>query len=148
MNSISFFVPGHPATSGSKRAFIPKGWQRAIITDTSGRKGKDWRGDVKRFALEAYQGPPLTGPLSVTFHFWLPRPKAHFKTGRMNNILRSDCPWWHEKKPDVLKMARAVEDALTGILWVDDAQIASECLTKRYAEKIGCMIEIQRLGEE
>jgi Holliday junction resolvase RusA-like endonuclease len=35
----------------------------------------------------------------------------------------------------VLKLARAVEDALTGVLWRDDAQIAIEQLSKHYAER-------------
>jgi Holliday junction resolvase RusA-like endonuclease len=37
-------------------------------------------------------------------------------------------------KPDVLKLARAVEDALTGILYRDDAQIVTEVLRKRYGD--------------
>ena len=32
--------------------------------------------------------------------------------------------------PDVLKLARGVEDALTGIVWRDDAQIVNESLNK------------------
>lgn len=32
--------------------------------------------------------------------------------------------------PDVLKLARGVEDALTGIVWRDDAQIVNESLSK------------------
>jgi len=32
----------------------------------------------------------------------------------------------------VLKLARGVEDALSGILYMDDAQIVSERLTKLY----------------
>jgi Holliday junction resolvase RusA-like endonuclease len=40
---------------------------------------------------------------------------------------------WPAKPPDVLKLARAVEDALTGALWTDDALVVSEYLLKRYA---------------
>jgi len=32
----------------------------------------------------------------------------------------------------VLKLARAVEDALTGVIWADDAQIVDEVIRKRY----------------
>ena len=37
-------------------------------------------------------------------------------------------------KPDATKMLRAVEDAMTGIAWLDDAQIVRQVVTKRYAE--------------
>ena len=32
----------------------------------------------------------------------------------------------------LLKLTRAVEDALTGLVWRDDAQVVDEVLSKRY----------------
>lgn len=144
MNPISFFVSGHPKTAGSKRAFIPKGWTRAIITDAAGKAGKDWRHDVKQAAAAAYSGPPLTGPLLVKMSFVMARPKSHFRTGRRSSELRDDAPTWHVSKPDVLKMARAVEDALTGVIWRDDSQIASESIVKVFGTNIGVQVDVYR----
>jgi len=145
LSLIQFFVPGIPRTAGSKRSFIPKGWTRAIITDASGKAGKDWRGDVKRFALEAYQGQPIIGPLCLTLRFHMQRPKGHFRGGKNAHVLRDDAPVFHISKPDVLKMARAIEDALTGILWVDDSQVAVEQLEKVYSAKPGCSVTVDRI---
>lgn len=139
---IAFFVPGTPKTAGSKRAFMRPGMKFPVIVDDCA-KGKDWRGDVKRFAVEAYRGEPLTGPLDVKMLFCMARPKAHFRTGKLAGQLRPDAEVWHERKPDVLKMARAVEDALTGILWVDDAQICVETLEKVYGAKPGVHVEVK-----
>ena len=139
--ALSFFVPGIPKTSGSKRAFMRPGMRFPIITEDC-KGSKDWRGDVKRFALQAYSGEPMEGPLELTLSFTMPRPKGHL---RSNGQVKPGAPLWHEKKPDVLKMARAVEDALTGILWRDDSQIAYERLTKSYGNHIGCDIIVKRL---
>lgn len=140
---VSFFVPGEPKTAGSKRAFMPRGWSRPIIVDDC-KKGKDWRGDVKRFAAEAFDGEALLdGPLNVSLTFTMRRPKHHY---RSNGQLKENAPALHTSKPDVLKMARAVEDALTGVIWKDDSQIAVECLTKRYGEKPGCQVTITAIG--
>lgn len=134
MNTISFFVPGKPATAGSKRAFVitPKGGgrPRAIVTEDC-KDSKDWRGDVKRFAVEHFTAP-LEGPLEVTLRFYLPRPKGHFGSGKNASVVNPSAPQRPTGRPDALKMARLVEDALTGIAWNDDAQIVDEHLSKRY----------------
>lgn len=144
-NPIQFFVPGQPKTAGSKRAFMRPGMKFPVIVDDCA-KGKDWRGDVKRFAVEAFRSETLVeGPLTVSLTFIMPRPKYHY---RSNGELKDNAPALHTSKPDVLKMARAIEDALTGVVWKDDSQIAVEVLTKRYGDKPGCQVSISRLQEK
>jgi hypothetical protein len=36
-----------------------------------------------------------------------------------------------------LKLARAAEDALTGVLWLDDSQIVDERISKAYGDDVG-----------
>lgn len=117
--AIRFFCPGLAKTAGSKRPITPKGWTRTILIDDC-KKGADWKADLKAFALAAYSGPPLEGPLELTCCFTMQRPKGH--SGK--NGLKTNAPTWHISKPDVLKLTRCLEDALTGILWRDDSQIA------------------------
>ena len=144
---IQFTVYGHPQTAGSKRAFIVKtntGGQRAIVTDDNA-KGKDWKGDVKQAASAVVQAGQalLQGPLRLSLVFLLPRPASHYGSGKNAAVVKGSSPRHPDKKPDVLKLARCVEDALTGVLWVDDAQITSEQLTKRYCEfgqQPGCQV--------
>jgi Holliday junction resolvase RusA-like endonuclease len=134
---LSFFVPGIPKTAGSKRAFIPKGWQRAIIVDDN-PKSRDWKTDVSQAGQAAYKGPLLEGPLEVSLAFVCLRPKGHHG----KNGVRPSAPVWPIGKPDVLKLARAVEDALTGIIWRDDAQVVSEHLCKLYGPKPGVYVMV------
>ena len=139
--SFGFFVPGIPATQGSKRAFIPKGWTRPILIDDC-KRNKDWRGDVLRFAAEAFQEAPITSPVRLSIVFVLPRPKAHFNA---RGELRANAPAWHTKKPDRTKLTRPVEDALKGIAWVDDSQVCCGDILKVYGDQPGAQITIEAL---
>lgn len=143
---LSFFVAGQPKTSGSKRAFFRPGMRFPVVVEDC-KKSKDWRGDVKTFAVRAINAQawedfhPVTEPVRVRFAFVFPRPKSHFgKHG-----LKPSSPACHIIRPDVLKLARAVEDALTGIVWKDDAQICAEFLTKDYGDRPGVEIVIETI---
>lgn len=132
----TFFVPGTPRPAGSKNAFPYRckttGKIKVRVVDASGKAGKQWRRDIAAHAKVAYRGPLLTCPIIVNFVFFMPRPKAHLRTGRFSGQRKSNAPRYHTSKPDALKLARAVEDALTGIVWADDAQIILEDITKQY----------------
>lgn len=151
MKSVcAFFVTGTPAPAGSKTAFIPKGWTRAIITDAC-KRTKPWQQEIKHAALDNYRGIVITEPLHVEFVFLVTRPKAHYGTGKNSETLKGGAPQHPSSKPDVLKLARAVEDALTGIVWKDDCQIVSEKISKRYCEndeRSGVSINVATFARE
>jgi Holliday junction resolvase RusA-like endonuclease len=146
---ISFFVPGIPAPGGSKR-FVGFGKKtgRAILIDAAGERNKNWRSIVAVCGTAEMREKAIlsfTGPLRVRFDFIMPRRKGDFtKQGEV----KSTAPFYHISRPDALKLARSTEDALTGIVWNDDAQTAMLEISKRYAEKgepCGCQITIQNL---
>lgn len=88
---------------------------------------------------------PLSGPIKLHIIFYLPRPQSHYRTGKNSEVLKENAPLWHEKRPDGLKLRRSVEDALTGIAWIDDSQIAVGTEEKRYGERIGAEIRIEAM---
>lgn len=143
---ISFFVPGIAKPSGSKRGFaLKKGGiytGRVAMVDMSGGKGKDWRHDVKSAARDAYAGPLLAGPLFLSLTFYVTRPKNHFGSGKNTALLKADAALFPTTRPDVTKLIRSVEDALTGLVYEDDSQIVTQVAEKRYADKPGCQITI------
>ena len=103
-------------------------------------KSRPWKTLVSESAARVHSGPLLEGPLAVEFLFQVPRPQGHFgKRG----LLRS-APAFPTVRPDVLKLARAVEDALTGVLYRDDSQIVDELLLKRYGERARLRVTIDR----
>lgn len=144
---VAFTVAGIPAPAGSKRAFVPKGWSRAIITDAN-PKASDWKRTVKAVAREVYQGSPVRAPLEVTFRFISTRPKAHYRSGKNAHLLKADAPQFPAGKPDTTKLIRGTEDALTGILWVDDAQIVRQTASKDWGDAPGAVIEVWAIGPE
>lgn len=119
MNPLTFSVVGIAKPKGSARAFVPKGWTRAIVT--SANKGvKGWEESI-RAALQQYAaGVFFHGPITVRVVFELPKPK------------KPKAPE-HLTKPDLDKLVRGSLDAMKGVLWNDDSQVTNITASKRYA---------------
>lgn len=131
---VAFTVLGKAEPAGSKRAFRHSKTGRVMVTDANAN-AKPWQSVVAAAGHEAMAGRPLfDGPLTVSFDFWQPRPKGHYGTGRNQGAVRASAPRHPTGRPDLLKLARAVEDALTGVCWRDDSLIVSETLWKTYGE--------------
>ena len=95
------------------------------------------------FAKRAMEGsaPIRDIGLNVKMTFYVPRPKGHYKTGKNADVLRDNAPTFPLKKPDVLKLARSTEDAMTGIVWDDDSSSVTLTLRKRFSIT-GCGADI------
>lgn len=147
MTTIHFFVAGKPEPAGSKRAFVLKGGAhagRAIITDANS-KSKPWQSMVKFEALAARSAisqMPFDGPIQLDATFTVLRPKGHYGSGKNAHKLKDSAPAFPTSKPDVLKLTRGIEDAMTGIVYTDDSQIVAEHLFKVYGEREGVEISV------
>jgi Holliday junction resolvase RusA-like endonuclease len=93
------------------------------------------------YALEAAGLPlsPVPFPYPTALHVTMA-----FETRRAKRPA-AGLELWPLKPPDVLKTARAIEDALTGALWTDDAQIVSEYLAKRYGPASRVVVVVTEL---
>jgi crossover junction endodeoxyribonuclease RusA len=114
------FVPGRPAPQGSKRHV-----GRGILVESS-KAVAPWRTTVAWHASQAFTAAPLQGALVVQFEFVMPRPTSLPKTKATPASV---------KRPDLDKLARAVMDALSDVVWGDDSQVVDLHATKRYAER-------------
>lgn len=126
--TLEFLVYGIASGMGSKRAFTPKGWKHPVLTD-SNRNLKSWQALVADGASRAILAQPPTwtifgGPVRLTIAFYLPRPKSLPKRVTA-----------HTKAPDCSKLVRSTEDALSGIVYRDDAQIVELVAGKFYAAR-------------
>lgn len=139
---IEFFVPGIPRPGGSKRAVKNKRTGKVILIDAC-KLNKSWRDTVAAFAMDAYRGELLHGALKVEFAFTMPRPKSHYRAGKYAGELKPNAPKYPITRPDRTKLIRSTEDALTGVIWRDDAQIVGGEPTKLYGDKPGVLITIQ-----
>lgn len=78
----------------------------------------DYKATVRHAASQAHRGGPLQGPLCVEFTFIMPRPKGMF--WKKKPMPREA----HATRPDCDNLAKSTLDALKGLVWIDDAQIA------------------------
>jgi Holliday junction resolvase RusA-like endonuclease len=143
---VRFTVYGDAKSAGSKRAFRHLNTGRVIVTETV-RGSKSWQGSVAAAGAEAHRGPLLDGPLRVVFTFYRPRPRSHYGTGRNADTVKPSAPRFPATRPDVLKLARGVEDALTGVVWADDARIVTEELRKRWGSPARVEVEVEEERE-
>jgi len=74
---------------------------------------------------------PFDGAISVSINIEINRPKS----------VTRDYP---TVKPDIDNFAKAILDALNGIVWLDDAQICSLQITKSYNLKPTITVEIEQ----
>jgi Holliday junction resolvase RusA-like endonuclease len=144
---ISFTVYGTPAPAGSKKGFYNRKAGRVIITDDS-KRSRPWKAQISDAAAEAMDGAPLLdGALALSLTFVVARPKGHFGSGRNAGMVKGSAPRFPTVKPDLLKLARAVEDALSGIVYRDDAQIVAETLEKEYGEPARVEVRVRRIND-
>lgn len=153
---LLFFADGVPAPGGSKTAFAlcdkqgkliiktnDKGRERPVLMYSDDSVGnKKWREVVAWRAKSAMQHAglhPFDCPLRLTVEFLMPRGKT---------VTREQ----HTIAPDLSKLLRSTEDAMTGIVWVDDSRIVEHGpMKKRYVlpgEKEGAHIMVETLAIE
>jgi len=130
MRTFTLTVVGVAQTQGSTRAFMPKGWKRPIITNDN-PKTKGWRQTIANCAALELQraehgGRFFAGPVELEVVFYLPRPK------RLLTKRLAPMDVAHTTKPDADKLARATKDALSKVIWNDDAQVTDLIARKRY----------------
>ena len=126
--AITFEVRGmKPAPQGSKKYVGKHRDGRALLIETS-KELKEWRHLVEDTAIMLDQDI-MKGAISMSAVFILPRPKNHFNS---KGELKHNAPKYHTTRPDRDKLLRAIGDALTGVLYVDDSYIVSGPTDKRY----------------
>lgn len=139
MAAMRIIAYGRPAPQGSKRHV-----GRGIMVESS-KHVRPWRQCVHAAALAVRNGAaPLDGPLLVRMVFTVAKPKSAPKRRQT----------WPDRMPDLSKLCRATEDALTDAgVWADDARVVGYGrLAKVYPnedpdalEAPGVRIEITRL---
>jgi Holliday junction resolvase RusA-like endonuclease len=111
---IILHVPGSPVAQPRAKATTINGYARMYTPTTAGA----FKATVAMMAERSHPGPPFDGPVSLQIVFVLDRPKC--KIWKRREMPREP----HSVKPDADNLTKAVMDALKGIAWRDDAQVA------------------------
>lgn len=143
---VTFTVYGTPGPQGSKKFVGTTKTGRGILVESSA-KVKPWRMDVKEAAeaAKSKHGDAFDGPLRVSMVFTLRKPSSAPKTRRT----------WPDRMPDVSKLVRSTEDAISDAgLWADDARVVELATAKRYPgegadalDSPGAVVTITRITE-
>jgi crossover junction endodeoxyribonuclease RusA len=142
VDTITLNIIGIPQPKGSMSAVRTRGGHTVMLegkSNTARAASRTWREAVETAARDWQHGHAqvlLDEPLRVDIAFFLPRPKSAPKR-RV----------WPDRKPDVDKLVRHSFDALTGIIWADDARVCDLHVRKHYAVDVppGATITIGRL---
>lgn len=121
-------VDGVPKAQGRPRFSVVGYGYRNVVRARDPERSRAWKNRVAHMALTKRPIPILTCALQAEFRFDLPRPKT-----------RRDAKH-HTQKPDVDNLAKAVKDALSGVVYADDCQIVTLRASKRYSEDPGVWI--------
>lgn len=136
--------PGSKSPEAARKAAMKPCMCPAMVTeveDDFGSRLKPWRREVEGAAIHAMkdagfaeddQVVPFDGLVCVTMEFFWARPKTHYGTGKNERLLKDSAPAAPGKAPDLGKQARAIQDAMTKIVYLDDSKIVSEVHVKRY----------------
>jgi Holliday junction resolvase RusA-like endonuclease len=87
-------------------------------------KSRNWKATAQEHMLTA-RGvePPLQGPVSCEIAATFTCPRGDWRKQPRQRR-------WHAKKPDAENVSKAVLDAATGVLWLDDSQVAHLVVVK------------------
>lgn len=134
---MKIVVRGIPGPQGSKKAVGRDRRGRAILVESS-KKVAPWREAVSYATIAARHGaPPIDEPVYATMVFTVVRPRGHYRTGKNAYLLRDSAPVRPGTTPDLSKLLRSTEDAITsGGGWRDDALVVEYLrLAKVYANE-------------
>ena len=130
---ITFEIPGDPV--GWKRPIpvISKSGKRHSFEDA---KVKSWRSYIKDRASEVMQGKPLLGgdpkhkiPITLEVNFYIARPQRLYRKKDGEGTVP------HTSPPDCSNLVKGVEDAMNGVVYIDDCYIWCLIVTKMYHAK-------------
>jgi len=123
-------VFGYPVPQGRPR-FARAG---RFVSTYDPPESLDWKRTVQAQVIAAGPGAPMEGPLALRLVFILLRPKSIPKKRLFPTV-----------KPDVDNLVKAIKDAMSGVVYRDDAQIVVLYGAKEYGEQPGVDIEVREL---
>lgn len=128
---VEFIIAGDPVPKGRPR--ISGG--RAVTPDETRKAEADFIVAAKQALRGAEHLLPLAGAVDLEVVFTLvptaKKPKPEQAAGR-----------WHTQTPDVDNLLKLVCDALNGLVWNDDAQVARVTVSKRWGTAASTAVKV------
>jgi Holliday junction resolvase RusA-like endonuclease len=133
---LVFFVPGITVAKGRPRFVRATGRTYTPAKTVTAERG------IAQFAAEAMRGRELfSTPVELDIIAAYSPPKTRTRAAR-------SLPWarFRGSRPDIDNIIKGCLDALNGVVWVDDALVASARVTKIYDPHPGLCISVKNLS--
>jgi crossover junction endodeoxyribonuclease RusA len=129
-HSVRVTVHGEPQTKGSTRAIAQRRKDGSLIARVfnDNARTKQWQQSMA-WAAQLQRPIRFSGPVALDVTFRLARPQKHVGPDAVST------------RPDLDKLVRTVLDALSGVCYHDDGQVAELTARKLYAPP-GPLVEI------
>ena len=130
MELLKIVIPGLPIGQGRPKFSTINGHPKAYDPE----KSRNYKAYVRMLATQAMKDSGFTmieGPccLSIYAYFEVPKSKSKkFREAALNGLE------YPTKKPDIDNIIKAIQDALNGLAYKDDALIVRLGVTKLYCE--------------
>jgi len=159
-SECSFIVLGKAVPRGSVKA-IPRGRdikeingrryredKGTLVIDQDSAVLKSWMQDIKTTAIREWALEHIgysARPFKIDITFRLDRPKSHYGSGRNSAIIKDSAPDYPIVRPDLDKLTRSINDALTRIVFKDDSQVVDMHIKKIYGYPEAIKVKIYEL---
>lgn len=113
-------IPGEPYALKRARVRVIKGAKQTFASHYDPKENRSWKGYAATFLSEAMVGLELfSGPIEVEIFAAYSMPKSRWLS------TRNRPGHWKVTKPDVDNIIKAVLDAASGVVFMDDKQVVS-----------------------
>lgn len=140
MTSIYFELDGLPIGKARARVVAQAGRVRAYTP----KRTAQYEEAIAIVAKGAMRGnKPFASAVSMRITLHMPVPISWSKKDR---ALALDGRMPHTSKPDCSNVQKSVEDALNGIVYVDDSQIVDVRVVKQYSSRSRMCVAVEQVG--
>ena len=136
MNAITFHLPIIPPTTTSqqKRLVMVSGKPKFFHN----QKHQQAEGDLLSLMSQHKPEKPFANPIRVTVKLVYPWRKSETKKRREQVEVA------HTSKPDCDNIVKLINDCMTKLqFWVDDSQISTLIVIKRWGDNVGITVNIE-----
>jgi Holliday junction resolvase RusA-like endonuclease len=142
---IELVIPGEPVGKQRPKVFPMRTRTGLIIRrGVTPAKTVNYETLIRELFAVTYPGfQPLEGPLALTVEAFLLIPKSASRKKKAAMAAGEIIP---EKRPDFDNLAKTAADALQGVAFRNDSQIAEAVIRKRYSQVPRMRIAIEPIG--
>lgn len=140
LRPVSFMVPGEPVGKGRHKTSTRVVGGKAFTRHYTPAKTVSYEKHVALCATAAMGGRELIGgPVLIELKIIMPIAVSWAKSKKAEALKGEVLP---TKKPDSSNILKAIEDALNGVIWIDDVQAVKHFIDRKFGTVPGVYVRV------